>query len=280
MAYANNPLKLFIWAIFCPIFCLLRCSCGPDRTARLAARFTRRMEQNLIPNRAQRHLNQFQFKFDWAIFCSILSVLAVLLITASTAQAQVRGEALWRAESEAPSQQVPVYDGEPSPFPIKQPPPPPEPEESDQQADEEQAPQLTPEQRIAQQRAERAASLMSRIRDILKADSAFKPDLSGIVIEAVVSGEAGDMALVKNKWFFEGDYIQTPVKTANSLMTLMSGLEQADENLADIVSEEVQTKLAEAGPERVLVRQIENKGMTLRLPGGHTHVISFNSQGW
>lgn len=206
--------------------------------------------------------------------------MALAALAATHAYAQVRGEALWRAQSETPSQQVPLYDGQPSPFPIKQPPPPPEPEVVEGEEAEEVVPQLTPEQRIAQQRTQRAASLMSRIRDILKKDEAFRPDLSGLIVEAVVSGEAGDMALIKGKWFFEGDYIQAPVATANSLMTLMAGLEGADKNLAQIVNDEVQAKLADAGPQKVLIRDISEGGVKIRMPGGHNHVISFNASRW
>ena len=220
------------------------------------------------------YVNNLPRVFAW------IAVLATLL-AATAASAQVRGEALWRVDSQTLSQQVPLYDGQPSPFPIKLPPPPPEPEVAEGEEGVEPAePQLTSQQRIAQQRAQRAASLMSRIRDILKQEEAFQPDLSGVIVEAIVSGGAGEMALVKGKWYFEGDYIQTPVVTANNLLTLMTGLESADEGLAQIVSDEVQAKLAKAGPERVLIRDISDRGIKLRLPGGHNHVISFSGSGW
>lgn len=274
MAYANRPpLKMIVRVTFY-IISRLRCSGSFTYIPLLAFK----MKQNFIPKRVTRS-KQFQAAaglFACAVFCLSLAMFFV----AQTAHAQMRGEALWRVESEVPSQQVPLYDGQPSPFPIKEPPPPPEPEEEEVAQAEEQEPELTPEQRLAQQRTQRAASLMSRIREILKQESAFAPDLSVVVIEAIVSGQAGDMALIRGKWFFEGDYIETPVQTANNLLTLMSGLEQADENLAEIVQEEVETKLAEAGPERVLIREIAEDGVTLRLPDGHNHVISFNSQGW
>lgn len=273
MAYVNNPLKLFVRAIFC-LISQLRCSSSYAYVPLLAFK----MSQNLIPNRAARS-NQFH-KTPTLFVRAIFVVTLIMATVLQTAHAQVRGEALWRVESEIPSQQVPLYDGQPSPFPVKQPPPPPEPEEGEEVVQMEREPQLTPEQRIAQQRAQRAASLMSRIRDILKQEDAFRPDLSGVVIEAIVSGQAGDMALIKGKWFFEGDYIETPLQTANNLMTLMAGLKEADENLAGIVQEEVEDKLAEAGPGRVLVRDVNEKGITLRMPGGHNHVINFNTRGW
>ena len=207
--------------------------------------------------------------------------LFFIFLTTSVVLAQLRGEALWRVDNNRPSQPVPLYDGAPSPFPIKEPPPPPEPEEPEEsEVVIEPEPRLTPAERAAQRRAERASSIMSRIRDKLTNDNAFEPDFSSLVVEAIVSGKAGETAFIKGDWKFEGDYVETTVQTKKSLMGLISKLRQANEDLADTVETEIQEKRKEIGSFNLLIKDVDSKGVTLRLPEGSSHVINFNSKGW
>ena len=212
--------------------------------------------------------------------CGPLAVIMVfiLFLTTSAVFAQMRSEALWRVENNLPSQPVPLYDGEPSPFPVRQPPPPPEPEDPEVMVNSE--PVLTPAQRAAQQRANHAASLMSRIRERLTDNKAFEPDLSSVAVEAIVSGNAGEMALIKEKWKFEGDYIKTDAQTNTRLLELQFNLQQADENLASMVQEEIRERFNKSEPYNLLIKEITPTGVTLRLPNGGSHVISFRSRGW
>ena len=215
--------------------------------------------------------------------CGSLAVLIIFIffLTPSAVFAQIRSEALWRVENSLPSQAVPLYDGAPTPFPIIEPPPPPEPEEPEEpEVVIPPEPVLTPEERAAQRRAETAASLMSRIRQRLTNNNAFEPDFSSVVVDAIISGKAGEMAFIKGDWKFEGDYIETPVQTKNSLMGLLSQLQQADENLAGMVETEILEKREETGSLNLLVKDVSSKRVTLRLPDGGSHVITFNSQGW
>ena len=215
--------------------------------------------------------------------CGLLALLVVVILFSTTSAifAQVRGEALWRVDNNLPSRAVPLYDGEPSPFPIKEPPPPPEPEEP--QAAEvvvNPEPVLTPAQRAAQRRAGRARSLLSRIREMLANNNAFGPDFSSVVVDAIVSGKNGGMALIKDEWRFKGDYIKTSVLNTQSLMGLLLKLQQADNNLARMVETEIRENREEIGPFNLLIKNIDPTGVTLRLPDGGSHVITFNSKGW
>lgn len=205
----------------------------------------------------------------------LISVVAFGLVLASVAAfAQVSGEALWRVDSEKPAEPAPLYEGQVSPFPIELPP------VTIKEKVAENQPTLSPQQMQAQQQAREAASRMSRIRDLLKDEEAFIPDVSGINIKAIAQGPSGAMALIKRNWFFEGDTIEAPVTTATQLLDLMSGLEQIDKNLANIVSAEVQARLESIGPRKMLIKKIKPTGVTLRRPDGKTIVISFVSQGW
>ena len=209
--------------------------------------------------------------------------LCFLLLVATTSTfAQVRREALWRVENSLPSQPAPLFEGQASPFPIKQPPPPPEPEvlEAPEVVTAPPEPQLTPQQRAQQRRAEQAASMMSRIRDMLNNEDGFAADFSGVVVEAIVSGASGKMALINGKWRFEGDFIQTPVQTKSNMMNLLGKLNQADENLAGIVEEEISKKRAALSPLQILIKDIQEDAVTLRVPDGGVNVISFRSEGW
>jgi len=206
---------------------------------------------------------------------TVLTVLGAWLMGFSAmAYAQVSGEALWRVDNNKPAEPAPLYEGQPSPFPIELPP----------VTIKEEAvlnePRLSPQQMQAQQQAREAASRMSRIRDLLKDEEAFIPDVSGINIKAIAEGPSGPMALIKRNWFFEGDTIEAPVTTATQLLDLMAGLEQIDKNLANIVSQEVQSRLESIGPRKMLIKKIKPTGVTLRRPDGQTTVISFVSQGW
>ena len=90
-----------------------------------------------------------------------------LVVFSAAAFAQVAGEALWRVDNEKPAEQAPLYEGQPSPFPIELPP---------VTIREEQAvvePTLSPQEVAAQNQAREAASRMSRIRDLLFAYSAI-----------------------------------------------------------------------------------------------------------
>lgn len=205
---------------------------------------------------------------------SALAGLTLVLFSAAFAQAQVAGEALWRVENLKSAEPAPLYEGQDSPFPIELPPVAP------QSTVVVQKPMVTAQEAAAQRQAREAASRMSRIRDLLKDEEAFVPDTSGIQISAIAAGQAGAMALIKGHWFFEGDTIEAPVTTANELITLMAGLQQVDANLANIVSKEVENRLATIGPRKMLIKKIKPDGITLRLPGGKTNVISFVSKGW
>ena len=205
----------------------------------------------------------------------------ILFLTTSAGFAQIRSEALWRVENSTPSMPAPLYDGQPSPFPIKEPPPPPEPEEPEEpEVVVNPEPVMTPAQRAAQQRANRTASLMSRIRRMLENNEAFEPDVSAVNVEAIVSGKAGEMAFIAGEWKFKGDYIKTTVATNSRLMELLSKLQQADNNLAAMVETEILENRSETGPFNLLVKDVASRGVTLRLPDGGSHVITFNSRGW
>lgn len=212
-------------------------------------------------------------KHNLKLVAALLGVAVVL--SAAAAYAQVSGEALWRVDNEQSPEPAPLYEGQPSPFPIEV-----APAVVRNVETTDPAPILTQQEVAAQQQAREAASRMSRIRDLLKDEEAFIPDTSGVKINAIAKGQAGPMVLMKGKWFFEGDTIEAPVTTANELMDLMTGLEQIDKNLASIVSQEVQARLDSIGPRKVLIKKINDNNVVLRRPDGKTIVISFVSQGW
>ena len=213
---------------------------------------------------------------------ALLALFFILLLSLTAAYAQISGrEAVWRVTNTTGTEQPPLFDTQASPFPIKIKPKP-EPKVVIVQPEEEapEEPELTQEERIEQQRAQRASSLLSRIREALRDKSGFTPDFSSVSIEAIVSGPAGDMALVSGRWLLEGDHVQVPIKTSNALLQLQSNLQGVDQNLASIVQQEIEQNQASEGVRRLLVRDITQKGLSVRLQTGQTHVISFNSQGW
>ena len=210
-------------------------------------------------------------QFSKSVFSGLLGLM--LVFASAGAWAQMSGEALWRVENEKPSEPAPLYEGQTSPFPITLPP-------VTVKETPIEVPKLSPQEQAAQKQAREAASRMSRIRDLLKDEEAFIPDVSGITIKAIAKGQQGRMALIKGQWLFEGDTIEAPVTTANELVQLLAGLEQIDTNLANIVSQEVENRLNSVGPRKVLIKKINDDSVTLRRPDGKAIVISFVSQGW
>ncbi len=208
-----------------------------------------------------------------------IAIFGLTILFLQPAHAQVRGEILWHVGNELESEPVPLYEGIGTVFSIRLPPVEEVEDEEDAIVSAEENVLMMEELR-AQQLVRSAASKMSRIRDLLKDEEAFIPDVSSIKISAITSGKAGPMVLINRRWFMEGDTLEAPVVTAETLVGLLSDLEMIDNNLADIVREEVESRLSSIGPRRVMIRKINNDGINLRMPSGRLGVISFVNKGW
>ncbi|MBI1363764.1 MAG: hypothetical protein GC134_07240 [Proteobacteria bacterium] len=204
----------------------------------------------------------------WTI---LLAGAALLLAHGVWAQ-----ELLWRVTNPLEAEPPPAYAGNLSPFPIKEKPV----EKIVQEVQEEEEQVATPELTAQQQKAMMAASLLAEIRNILKDDNAFVPDVSGVVVEGVMIGPRGGSILVDDEWRKIGDTVTVPVVSADKVVQLVESLEGIDANLASIVSDEVKARIAAAGPSQLKITSVGEDFVELSDDKGNPTVISFVSSGW
>jgi hypothetical protein len=184
-------------------------------------------------------------------------------------------ELFWRVTNTLDAETPPAYADNLSPFPIKE-----KPVERVIREVEEEEIIATPQLTAQQQRAMQAATLLAEIRNILKDDNAFIPDTSGVVVEGVMIGPRGGSILVGDEWRRIGDTVTVPVISADRVVQLIELLENTDANLASIVSEEVRSRIASAGPSKLKITAVGEDFVELSDDDGNPTVISFVSSGW
>lgn len=200
-----------------------------------------------------------------------IAALALTLgFAAASAQAQ---EAVWRVENPEAAEVVPPYTGNLSPFPVRQKP-----------VEEVIAPVVDPAEEEAlsasQQQALQAASLLAEARETLRDPNAFRPDVSGVVVEAIVKGLKGPTILIGNEWLKKGATIQVPIVAADSVLNIVQRLEAIDPNLAAAVNGEVQERLTSAGGSELTIDSVGEDFIELVDNQGNKSVISFVKSGW
>lgn len=198
--------------------------------------------------------------------------VGVFMLAPAQAQAQ-SVEALWRIENVLEPTVPPAYNNNISPFPIKQRPV--------ERVVEPEQPEIDPQEAArAQSRALRAASLLSQIREILRNDSAFSEDVSGVKVAATSLGFNNNRALINGQWVGVGEEVRVPVVAAERVTSLLAQLEGLDSRLADIVRDGVEERLQASREATIEIVRIEPERVIFKNNRDKDIVISFQAQDW
>lgn len=196
-------------------------------------------------------------------------LLGIFLLAAVPSHAR---ETLWRVESlDIEGEPAPPYVREETPFPLYEPPP-----EPVVVVD----PKLTEAQRLAQERASRAAFLLERIRTIIEERRIFMPDVSNVEVKGRLQGDQGTRILIHNQWRQEGDKIYVPAMGAQQAQSILTELKDLDPDLAKVVEGDINDRLAEAQSMELTVTKIEGESVELLDTQGESYSIFHQPSGW
>lgn len=203
---------------------------------------------------------------------------ALSAVVASFAFPVFAAEPLWRVKNDDEGEIVPPYAGNLSPFPIKQVPI----NEKKRIAKKKVKPKpmLSPEQRSAQRRAQRSAELLASIRKAIQNKEAFSPDVSLVIVEAMLKGPSGYKILVNNQWYSVGEVIDVPVITAEAIENLVSDLSVIDNNLSQMIEEDFLDKIGDSEPFRLKIKSVDKDQVLLVSADKEQFTIPFVSSGW
>lgn len=191
--------------------------------------------------------------------------LALLLATAAQAQ-----EPMWRGANTDPSDVVPAYAGNLSPFPTYK------------SSDELLPPPVFTEPTLtdADRQAIEAAGILTEIRKLLKEDIAFSPDFNLVSVRAITIGPKGATALIGSNWQKTGTLLFVPMMQNTDILGMLSRLQALDPNLAGVVRDEVNARVVSQGPAAMRITDITRNTVEVTDPEGKKHKLPFVTSGW
>ncbi|MAF31701.1 MAG: hypothetical protein CMF60_05800 [Magnetococcales bacterium] len=202
-----------------------------------------------------------------SLFLFVLSVLF-----ASQAWAKKDEFYDWSVESELKKLEVmPAYAGEETPFPVQE-----KPKEVVRKrvVKVDKPKELTPEQ----MRALQAADVLNEIRSVLKREEIFNADTSNLAVDAVMKVDGVKSALIKNRWYSEGETLDVPVAAKENLLSLVSNLKELDQSLAEVVEGQVNEKIRLVKNLSLRVEEIKDDAVLFIDEQKEQHVIKFKAQ--
>lgn len=175
----------------------------------------------------------------------------VVLTIASNSHAQEI--LLWKVENSLSPTIVPLYDGQPSPFPKI----------------EVKKTEPVSDTLSAEAEAARKARLeaLARAQKILNSKDAFKPELGVIQVNGVIQGVQGTRALISNQWVKVGQTMQVRAGRTPEVNNAIEMLRQYDADAANQLEEKLQQRYAENPYLTLKIKKIEPK--ELFLEGDH-----------
>ena len=198
---------------------------------------------------------------------STLYFLCFFLLAVSATAATRKGIIDWRVESDLKKlERIPSYAGEKSPFPYRK-----EPVKRVKVVKKETSKELTE----SQQRALRAADILSDIRNILNDSDIFNADVSEISVNGIIKSKGKRTALIKNRWYKAGDVIDVPIVAKENLQELVETLRSLDESLAEVVESQVDEKIEAVHNLSLSISEINADAVHLLDDDGLVHVINF-----
>lgn len=183
-------------------------------------------------------------------------------------------ELLWRVDNEAKSEIMPLYEDQITPFPVQDAP------RIAITPQQNVSPRISEEMLKRRKRAMEAANLLSRVREILKDDKAFTPNVTSLKVEAVMESETGVMVLLNNEWRKKGEIIEVPVASAQEMLTLISQIGSVDENLSSAVQEEVDERMTSLGRMQLEISELKENAVIFKNQQGKDVVINFVRSHW
>lgn len=185
--------------------------------------------------------------------------------------AVARGQIEWRVESDSKNLEVlPAYAGGRTPFKVQE-----KPKVVKKRVVKIEKPkELTPDQ----VKALRAADVLNEIRGVLSKEEVFDADLTTIVIDAIMSIQGVNSALIKNRWYEEGSDLDVPVAAKENLLMLVEKLKELDESLAEVVDAQVREKIDLVKNLSLTVEKITDDHVSFIDEQGKEHVINFKRQ--
>lgn len=193
-----------------------------------------------------------------------LCLLAALL--SFNAQAN---EPLWWVTSEESPTVVPLYEGEPTPFPTRQ-----EPVQVVQPRLEEDVVIVGPSEEEL-----RAAALVEKIRKMLEREQVLNPDIFAIKIEGYLNANNDPKVLINSRWLGVGDDVQISVTTAQKFEEMVEELKQLDKKTFLTVAADIEEKMSVAENYLLTITDIQQDVVTFRDMAGEKHVISYAGVG-
>ncbi len=183
-------------------------------------------------------------------------------------------ELLWRVDNPLKAEIMPLYEDQITPFPVQEAP------RIAVAPQQQLTPRISEEMLIRRKRAMEAANLLSRVREILKDDKAFTPNVTSLKVEAVMESESGVMVLLNNQWRKKGETIEVPIASADEMLTLISQIGSVDENLSAAVQEEVDERMTSLGRMELEISKLEENAVIFTNQQGQEVVINFVRSHW
>lgn len=197
-------------------------------------------------------------------------ILSCCLVATSASAAEL----LWRVDNSLNSEVMPLYEDQITPFPVQEAP------RVVSIPQQQLTPRVSEEMLMRRKRAMEAANLLSRVREILKDDQAFTPNVTSLKVEAVMEADAGVMVLLNNEWRKQGETIEVPVASADEMLTLISQISSVDENLSAAVQEEVDERMTSLGRMELEIFELKENAVIFKNQQGKEVVINFVRSHW
>jgi hypothetical protein len=178
-------------------------------------------------------------------------------------------EPLWWVTSEESPTVVPLYGGEPNPFPTRAEPPPP----VQPKLDEEATIVGLSEDEL------RSAALLEDIRKMLASEQILTPNIFTIKIAGYLDANRAPKVLINGRWLGVGDEVRVSVTTAQKFEEMVEELKQLDRELFRTISEDIQGKMALAENYLLTITDIRPDAVTFSDLADEKHVISYTGVG-
>jgi len=179
-------------------------------------------------------------------------------------------ELLWRVVNPA-AEVVPTFADDPSPFPQKQ---------EDLTAYDATDVTLTAEELAEREQNRRAAVLLAEVRTLIQSNQLFQAKITGLMVQGVVMAQAKTLALIDGTWLGVGDKLAVPIEGVASVFDLLAQLNQIDPELADVVRQELNTRLTTNPVMQLTVHSITANQVILADTQGQQHILNLVASGW
>lgn len=183
---------------------------------------------------------------------STLTILSLLPLAWASAQSQ---EPEWRVTNPYPPRVIPLYNGQPNPFPYKI---------------EEAAPVIQiSDEALAAAEAERTLNkLRSNAEDAVRSGNALLPDTSKLSVGGYLKGARGEMVLMNGNWYGVGQKVRVPSIINPETIHRLESLKGVDDELMTRLATQLDQRRREEQAGNLTLHRITAKEITFKGPLG------------